>query len=170
MAGTNDINSNDNDANAPARLTALMDKILAACPDAVLLVAGLIFNANADAENRTVTFNDEVERQTNFRADQGHKIMFVDMSAVIPEDLSDGLNPNDDGYSQIALAWDYHIRLANSWGWIGPPNQGAQPPVPPATSKVVAPAPTSSNQVAQPPVPKSSNQVAQPPVPATSKA
>lgn len=44
-------------------------------------------------------------------------------------DLSDGLHPNDYGYSMMAQSWYYAIRQVNSFGWIIPPVAGTATPV-----------------------------------------
>jgi lysophospholipase L1-like esterase len=128
MAGTNDINNNDNVDTAPDRLSALIDQIVSACPDAAVLVAQIIANGNADAENRVIDFNNQVVRVAMEHYAAGNKVWPVDMSRIDDRELQDGLHPTNDGYFRMAQNWFYAIKQANSFGWIQQPVAGSSRP------------------------------------------
>ena len=122
--GSNDLNENYEVSTAPQRLATLIDEIIAAQPDATLLVAQLIINANATTEARIVTYNAQIPAIVQARANQGKHIAVVSMSALTTADLSDGLHPNDGGYAKMATAWDGGIEQAIANGWIYVPVTG----------------------------------------------
>jgi lysophospholipase L1-like esterase len=101
--GTNDIGQNYDVANAPARLSALIDKIRADAPQVQLFVAQLIPTANAANEQKTQTFNAALPA---IIAQKGPLTHLVDMhSAITTADLADGLHPNAAGYDKMAAKW-----------------------------------------------------------------
>ena len=101
--GTNDIGQNYDVANAPARLSALIDKIRVDAPQVQLFVAQLIPTANAGNEQKTQTFNAALP---GIVAGKGPLTHLVDMhSAITTADLADGLHPNATGYDKMAARW-----------------------------------------------------------------
>jgi lysophospholipase L1-like esterase len=101
--GTNDIGQNYDVANAPARLSALIDKIRALAPQVQLFVAQLIPTANAGNETRTQAFNAALP---GIVAGKGPLTHLVDMHSVVTTaDLADGLHPNATGYDKMAARW-----------------------------------------------------------------
>ncbi len=123
--GSNDLNEGYEVSTAPQRLATLIDEIIAAQPDATLLVAQLIINSNATTEARIVTYNSQIPAIVQARANQGKHIAMVSMSALTTADLADGLHPNDGGYAKMATAWDGGIKLAIANGWIYAPVTGS---------------------------------------------
>jgi hypothetical protein len=123
MAGTNDMNKPQDPDTAPARLGNLIDEIIAACPDATILVSTLLPIANSESQARVSTFNGQVPSIVALRAaDASHKVMVCDAgNGVSVSDLADGLHPNDNGYAKIANAWFACIQTAQSKGWITDP-------------------------------------------------
>ena len=130
MAGTNDMNNNVDPDNAPARLSALIDEVFAACPDAVVIVAQIIPAANPDTFARLVTYNARIALLVNQKQTAGKHVVKAWMP-LTTDDLIDGLHPNDVGYSKMANGWIDALARANSKGWIGQPvmvnNTGKQP-------------------------------------------
>ncbi|KIN03426.1 carbohydrate esterase family 3 protein, partial [Oidiodendron maius Zn] len=123
-AGSNDLNNNpptDPWSSAPARLAALIDSVIAACPDATILVAQLIGNSNADVQARINTFNSQIPALVASRVSAGHHVLTIDMSSVTSQYLSDGLHPNDQGYNMMGDLWYAGIQNAESNGWIKAP-------------------------------------------------
>ncbi|HWO11171.1 MAG TPA: SGNH/GDSL hydrolase family protein [Polyangiaceae bacterium] len=99
-AGTNDIaRSRD---GAEGRLEALMDKLIAEAPDALLVFSNLIPLSFGGVEG----FNDAVPPMVEERANAGAHIIFVDQYTGFPmEELGDGVHPNQAGYARMASAW-----------------------------------------------------------------
>jgi lysophospholipase L1-like esterase len=101
--GTNDIGQNDDVANAPARLAALIDKIRVNAPMAELFVAQLIPRADPTQEAQSQAFNAAIP---GIVAQKGSLTHLVDMhSALTTADLADGLHPNAGGYDKMAARW-----------------------------------------------------------------
>jgi lysophospholipase L1-like esterase len=116
MAGTNDMNQNYQVSTAPARLGALIDQIVAAAPNATVLVGSLPPAAGSGTEANIVAFNAQIPSIVEARTDAGKRVQFVDMSSLTTADLSDGLHPNDSGYLKMANAWNgslYDVSLIN---------------------------------------------------------
>ena len=110
MAGTNDVNNNDNVASAPERLGSLIDECVAGSPNAVIIVAQITPISDAAAEARAKAYNAALSGIVQQRASAGKKVLLVDMQNAqnglqAPGDLSDGLHPNDQGYSKMAQVW-----------------------------------------------------------------
>jgi len=101
-AGTNDMYQTP--AGAPDRLGDLIDKAIAAAPDALIVVSNIIpFPSGAAA---TTTFNAAVPAQVQQRADEGAHIVFVDQFKDFPtSELGDGVHPNQAGYGRMAAKW-----------------------------------------------------------------
>ncbi|MFC4591715.1 ricin-type beta-trefoil lectin domain protein [Sphaerisporangium corydalis] len=101
--GTNDMGQNYDVANAPARLSALIDKIRANAPSVELFVAQVTPAADPAFESRIQTFNAAVPGVV---AQKGSMTHLVDMhSALTTADLADGLHPNAGGYDKMAARW-----------------------------------------------------------------
>ncbi|KAJ7696116.1 hypothetical protein B0H14DRAFT_3041203 [Mycena olivaceomarginata] len=92
LAGTNDINNGDDIDNAPDRLMAVVDAITLALPNAAVLPSGN-------------TFNDAIVQELLLRSALGDRVLPVYMDSLGPEDMTDGLHPNDQGYNTMGLAW-----------------------------------------------------------------
>ncbi|KAF6746683.1 lipolytic enzyme [Ephemerocybe angulata] len=108
MAGTNDIGQNQDLANAPTRLTTLVDKILTASPNATVLVA----SANVDS------YNARLEAAIKAKISAGQHVVWVSMSALTNSDLSDGIHPGAGGYIKMGAAWHAGWVSAKAKGWI----------------------------------------------------
>jgi lysophospholipase L1-like esterase len=97
-AGTNDLNrgnpSSEPDSQAPARLGQLLDDVLKAVPQAVVIVAKIIPSKNAGLTNNVKTFNNALPAIVAARVSKGSKVSIVDMSVLsTSSDLSDSLHP-----------------------------------------------------------------------------
>ncbi|GAA3601718.1 SGNH/GDSL hydrolase family protein [Kineosporia mesophila] len=107
-AGTNDTLQNYDLPNAPARLSALIDEILAARPGVTLVVGTLQPSGNAANDAEVDEFNAAAKTLVEQKiADGTDGLHLADLNAVLnSSDLtSDGIHPNDGGYSKIAGAW-----------------------------------------------------------------
>lgn len=124
--GINDIGGNYYVSTAPSRLASLIDQILAAEPDATVLVAQLIVNGDPAEEGEVVTFNNALPAIVQARASAGKHVYLVNMSALTyPADLDGTLHPNDTGYQLMANAWDTAIQQVIAYGWISDPVSGS---------------------------------------------
>ncbi|KAF5341931.1 hypothetical protein D9611_001090 [Ephemerocybe angulata] len=116
MAGTNDIGQNQDLANAPTRLTTLVDKIFTASPNATVLVASVpplsFSQANVDS------YNTRLEAAIKAKISAGQHIVWVSMSALTNSDLSDGIHPGAGGYIKMGAAWHAGWVSAKAKGWI----------------------------------------------------
>jgi lysophospholipase L1-like esterase len=119
MAGTNDMfNANVPAAGAPEILGSLIDQIVAAWPEAAVLVATLTPSANIQTQANIEEFNDQVGGVVGERAEKGKRALMVSMADVELGDLMDGLHPNDMGYGKMADAWYAGLLEARETGWI----------------------------------------------------
>jgi len=101
--GTNDMNQNYDIANAPARLSALIDKIRANAPSAELFVAQITPVSDPTRESRVQAYNAAIPGVV---AQKGARTHLVDMhSAITTADLADGVHPNSSGCDKMAARW-----------------------------------------------------------------
>jgi lysophospholipase L1-like esterase len=110
MIGTNDITdeiqANAAHSDAPARLSRLVDGILASDPRLLLVVAQIV--PRADGNDRVRAYNAAVADLVATRAAAGRRIVLVDLFAAFVANpdfasayLSDGLHPSGPGYQII---------------------------------------------------------------------
>lgn len=119
--GTNDILQNFNVAEAPARLSTLVDHITATVPDAEVFVATIIPLANSGQEAAVRTFNATIPGMVQSKVNAGKHVHLVDMHAALTTaDLIDGIHPTATGYDKMAAAWFTALRAVP--GSIGDPN------------------------------------------------
>ena len=101
--GTNDVNQNFDVANAPARLSALIDKIRTLAPNVELFVAQITPESDPTLESRVRSYNAAVPGVV---AQKGSRTHLVDMhSAITTADLMDGVHPTAAGYDKMAARW-----------------------------------------------------------------
>jgi len=101
--GTNDVNQNHDVANAPARLSALIDKIRATAPDVELFVATITPESDPTLQARVRAYNAAIP---GIVAQKGPRVHLVDMfTALSTADLADGVHPNATGYGKMAVRW-----------------------------------------------------------------
>ena len=101
--GTNDMNQNYDVANAPARLSALVDKIRSTVPAVELFVATITPESDPTLEARVQAYNAAVPGVV---AQKGPLVHLVDMhSALTTADLADGVHPTAAGYDKMAARW-----------------------------------------------------------------
>nr|WP_306292959.1 SGNH/GDSL hydrolase family protein [Streptomyces tsukubensis] len=119
--GTNDLNGGYQVPTAADRLSALIDQITRAAPDATVLVGTVIVSTSATEEATRPAFNAKLPGIVQAKQAAGEHVRLVDMSALTPADLSDALHPNDSGFSKMADAFNAGVQAADAAGWITPP-------------------------------------------------
>ncbi|MEV4756773.1 ricin-type beta-trefoil lectin domain protein [Micromonospora sp. NPDC049559] len=101
--GTNDMNQNYDVANAPARLSALIDKIRSNAPAVELFVATITPESDPTLEARVRAYNAAIP---GIVAGKGARTHLVDMHAALTTaDLADGVHPNAGGYDKMGARW-----------------------------------------------------------------
>jgi lysophospholipase L1-like esterase len=108
--GTNDMYTTTNPvAQAPQRLGTLIDHIVAAAPNALLVVAQITPLQNATWEQQVQTYNAAVPGVVQMRASAGKHVLLVDMHTGFQVStmltLSDGIHPNQTGYNWMGDKW-----------------------------------------------------------------
>ncbi|GAA1852176.1 RICIN domain-containing protein [Asanoa iriomotensis] len=117
--GTNDLNQNYDIANAPARLSALIDKIRATAPDVELFVAQITPETDATLAARVRAYNAAIP---GIVAGKGARTHLVDLhSPLTTADLADGVHPNQAGYDKMAAVWYSALRAVPASLQVGPP-------------------------------------------------
>jgi len=106
--GTNDINGNDNLANAPTRLANLIDQICDAVPDALLVVSAIVPTTNDGTNNNVRNYNTAIKEKAEEAAAAGKHVFFVDNYQAFAQNsnyktayMADGLHPNTAGYAVL---------------------------------------------------------------------
>ncbi|MGI5239018.1 GDSL-type esterase/lipase family protein [Dactylosporangium sp. CA-139066] len=119
--GTNDVNQNFDVANAPARLSALIDKIRANAPTVELFVAQITPESDPTLESRVQAYNAALP---GIVAQKGTRTHLVDMhSAITTADLADGVHPNAGGYDKMGARWYSALQaVPGSLAGNGPPS------------------------------------------------
>jgi lysophospholipase L1-like esterase len=106
--GTNDINGNDNIANAPTRLANLIDQICNEVPDALLVVSAIVPTTNDGTNNNVRNYNTAIKQKAEEAAAAGKHVVFVDNYQAFAQNsnyktayMADGLHPNTAGYTVL---------------------------------------------------------------------
>jgi lysophospholipase L1-like esterase len=112
MIGTNDVATKNDLSNAPARLAALIDVILATSPAALLVVAQITPIVDDQLDPLVRAYNAEIPALVKARADAGKHILLVDMYAAFTADpkyatdyMNGSLHPGDKGYDVMGDVW-----------------------------------------------------------------
>lgn len=97
-AGTNDLErpetKKESWADAPQRLSSLLDAMLKQCPDAVVIVAKLMQAQNTQAAANLKVFNDAIPGVVREKAIQGFKVSYVDQSVIgLNNEMIDSVHP-----------------------------------------------------------------------------
>jgi lysophospholipase L1-like esterase len=101
--GTNDVGQNYQLAQAPARLSALIDRIRTGAPNADIFVATIIPFADPTADARAQTYNAAIP---GIVASKGSKVHLVNMRPTVTvADLYDGVHPSTSGRNKMADVW-----------------------------------------------------------------
>jgi lysophospholipase L1-like esterase len=120
MIGTNDMGTNNDVANAPARLAKLIDTIISTSPNALLVVAQITPTGDDTLNGLIQTYNAAMPALIKTRAESGKHIILVDMYSAFTADanyrndyMNGSLHPNDAGYNVMGDIW--YAALASHW-------------------------------------------------------
>ncbi|MER5885895.1 GDSL-type esterase/lipase family protein [Streptomyces sp. NPDC001941] len=119
LAGTNDMVRSVDVADAPARLSRLIDQIYQGSPGVTIVVGTLTPSSNPAIQQRIEAYNQAIGPMLDARVAKGDHLVQVDLSAVTTADLVDEVHPTDTGYRKIAEAFLEGIRAALEQGWVG---------------------------------------------------
>lgn len=110
--GTNDINGNDDVANAPNRLKSLIDQITSEAPSALLVVSAIIPTTNDGTNQKVEAYNAAIQIEAEAAAAEGKHVIFLDSYTVYTDHsdyktalMADGLHPNTAGYEVLGQAF-----------------------------------------------------------------
>jgi lysophospholipase L1-like esterase len=112
MIGTNDINGNNNVADAPNRLGKLLDSIFMRDANILVVLAQIVPTRTDGTNNAVKTYNAAMPDLVSTRVGKGQHIVLVDMYKAFTDDpnykqslLGDNLHPNQAGYNLMADVW-----------------------------------------------------------------
>jgi hypothetical protein len=111
-AGTNDLNpdraisTEGNDPiKASERLGDLVDKLVAMCPDAAVLVAMIINTCDPAQSSATTIFQSLIPGITRRHLDEGKHVIAVNLSSFPTGELRDCIHPTNRGYALLGDYW-----------------------------------------------------------------
>jgi lysophospholipase L1-like esterase len=112
MIGTNDINGNNNLADAPNRLGKLLDAIFMRDANILVVLAQIVPTRTDGTNNAVKTYNAAMPNLVSTRVSKGQHILLVDMYTAFTKDanykqslFADNLHPNQAGYNAMADVW-----------------------------------------------------------------
>jgi lysophospholipase L1-like esterase len=107
MAGTNDVYASSGQAQMPDRLGKLLDDIIKAAPNALLVVGKITPLSNTSWTATIKTYNDAIPGLVQTRAAAGKHILLVDLNTGFTAGMlsSDGVHPNKSGYDFMGDRW-----------------------------------------------------------------
>jgi lysophospholipase L1-like esterase len=112
MIGTNDINGNNNVADAPNRLGKLLDAIFTRDANILVVLAQMVPTGTDGTNNAVKTYNAAMPNLVSTRVSKGQHILLVDMYTAFTNNanykqalLGDNLHPNQTGYNLMADVW-----------------------------------------------------------------
>ncbi|MFL6074499.1 MAG: RICIN domain-containing protein [Mycobacteriales bacterium] len=104
--GTNDVIQDYALDQAPNRLSALIDHITAAAPNATVYVATIIPFADPTDEAQAEAYDAAIPGIVQAKAAAGRHVQLVDLHPALgAADLADGVHPTNGGYSKMAARW-----------------------------------------------------------------
>lgn len=128
MSANPNIAKQKNDPRAASeRLGTLIDQMISACPDAVIMVAMIIptdqtrIESSTGQEDRTAVYRAQIPEIVASRAQAGHHVLTVDFGPFPLTELnSGGVHLSDAGYRLMGKWWyDFIHQIPREW--INPP-------------------------------------------------
>ncbi|KAF4587636.1 carbohydrate esterase family 3 protein [Ophiocordyceps camponoti-floridani] len=122
-AGTNDMNPNpaistegNDPTEAAKRLGVLVDRIVDACPDAVVLVAMIIPTCDQAQAPATREFQRQIPDMVRQRSGVGKRVLATNITSFPTDQLRDCIHPTNDGYRLLGDYWsDFAAQVPDDW-------------------------------------------------------
>jgi lysophospholipase L1-like esterase len=108
MIGTNDVYASSGQSTMSNRLGTLLDKIIDAAPDALLVVAKITPLTIGNYTATIKTYNDAIPGLVQKRAAAGKHVILADMNTGFNTSTmmsTDGVHPNQTGYNFMGDQW-----------------------------------------------------------------
>lgn len=115
--GTNDVGHNVDLANAPARLSALIDKIRAARPTAHIFVATITQFRGAAERARQKPYNDAIPGIVGSKNPDYVHLVPQHLVGTESQDFYDRVHPSNCGYAKMSFVWYCYLERTLSSGW-----------------------------------------------------
>ncbi|KAH7466503.1 hypothetical protein FOMA001_g15942 [Fusarium oxysporum f. sp. matthiolae] len=119
-AGTNNMDKERDLDEAPALMRSIVLGIMEQAPEAVVLVAPVIWANDERMNANTNKFNAAIKSMIKTMQEDNRRILEVLISIGLG-DLSDKKHPNNGGYQKMANAWFEAIKDAFNRGWLKSP-------------------------------------------------
>lgn len=123
-AGSNDCIQRFKIDSIGRRMENLLEMTWDASPRSTIILSTLLANSDESVDAKILETNAHYLDLVKRKADEGKRIMLVDMHSVSGpslDDLVDGVHPNDLGYQKMALLWYQGIHDCESRGFIEEP-------------------------------------------------
>ncbi|KAH6989984.1 SGNH hydrolase-type esterase domain-containing protein [Ilyonectria destructans] len=122
-AGTNDMDDRSflstegsDPKGAAKRLGNLIDQIIEACPDAVILVAMIIWTCDPHKVSTTPKYQSLIPGIVQERRSNGSHVLAVDFTTFPNSQLQDCIHPSFNGYQEFGHYWyDFITQIPSSW-------------------------------------------------------
>jgi hypothetical protein len=113
------ISTEGNDpTGASQRLGALIDQVIQACPDAVILVAMIINTCDDTQEPQTQKYQGLIPNVVQQRSDNGSHVLAVNFTTFSTSNLhsDDCIHPTNEGYQLFGDYWyDFITQISSDW-------------------------------------------------------
>lgn len=101
---------------AAKRLGNLIDQIIEACPDAVILVAMIIGTCDPHKVSATPKYQSLIPEIVQERRSNGSHVLAVDFTMFPKSQLQDCIHPSFNGYLEFGHYWyDFITQIPSSW-------------------------------------------------------
>jgi GDSL-like Lipase/Acylhydrolase family/FG-GAP-like repeat len=115
--GTNNMDLNQNVAEAPGLYSTMLDEMHKKLPHVMIIVCKVIHSKSADLNARAAIFNTKLEDIVQKRRVAGWPIAIIEMD-LVDSDINDSKHPTDLGYAKLANGWYQAIVAAYETGLI----------------------------------------------------